>query len=251
MERQEHFFKLITYLLENHPYLIDIDDLHDGAKGEQAVLSAIKEFSGFDYDQNKKLFIKNGKDLCFATELIKLEKIKSIPDLFQSIEYLNGAYLKRLQTMQQAIDIPEWLFTEPEKIQDISRESIMGLLCETYGLKNEKELFVLEEQKQKEIIYDIYRTFTGYVPLRESPGSIAVSMADNPDMKLRYNDFPNFQHNNLLGHIRDMRTVRKNTEQTLKETTPQRIKEIKKLTKEQAKKREQDQELDMDNGDIS
>ncbi|UOY05017.1 hypothetical protein L0P88_13755 [Muricauda sp. SCSIO 64092] len=242
MKPHERFFKLLKYLAKNHPD-IDLNNLHDEA-GEKATLSAIKEFAGYDYNPEKKFFIINNeeKKLVFATENVELEEIKSAADLYHAINYLNEAYDKRIKSMEQQVDLPKRLFLEPKEVQDISRKNIMNFLQETYQINNEEELFALEEQKHKEVIYDLYRTFTGYTP-RKDFGGIMKSIPNESDVVLSHRNLPDFQNDTLFSHIRDMRKTNEDTQQRLQETTSKRLEEIKEMM-QSSEQQEQNQEAE-------
>lgn len=237
MDTNIRFLKLLEYLATNHSD-INIDNLQYGKKEEAAVLSVIKEFANYDYDHAHKFFTRDIKGVMFATENIVLKEINTIPDLHHAIGYLNHAYEKRLQVMEQAITLPERLYAEPEKVQDISRGNIMVFLQETYGLHSEKEFLELKDQKQKEVVYDLYRNFTGFTPIKKSHGSIMFTFPEEPDLKLQYSDYPDFTNESLFSHIRDMRGVNKNTQQMVRETTTERIEQIKGLGKDKLKEKD-------------
>lgn len=245
MDSYTRLLKLMDYLATNHSD-IDINNLQHGEKEQRAVLSAIKTFANYDYDPNHKFFTTDIRGVMFATENIELHEITTIPELYHAIAYLNQAYEKRLQGMEKTIALPKRFYTEPKQVQDISRGNIMRFLQQNYGLHSEKELFKLKDKKQKEAIYDLYRNFTSFIPHEKTPGSIIFSMPQEPDLKLRYSDLPDFTNTNLYSHIRDMRNVKRNTQQMIRETTTERIEQIKRLSKDKLKEKDNNQEKEQE-----
>ncbi|MFC5044105.1 hypothetical protein ACFSTE_09340 [Aquimarina hainanensis] len=243
MESFKDFLKFIKHL-RTHYSDINLNNLQESKNGQETVLSIIKEFANYDYDHDNKFFVTDIDGILFATETVELEKINRLPDLYSAIQYLNDAYQKRKENKSQAntLQLPDKLFSKPKETLDISRVNIMSFLLETYKLNSEKELWECKEEKQREIIYDIYRNFTGFMPLKEDAKGIFFTFPQEQDMRLRYSQYPNFQHKDLFSHIRDIRSVKRNTEQLIRETTVDRITQIKKLTKDQAKKRGYEQD---------
>lgn len=231
MEKIERLYKVVRFIQKNYPD-VNPEDLNNQGQSEEVILSAIKEFSGYRYDSDRKFFIKEVGDLMFATEMIELKDIDSLPALCAAIDYLNEAYLKRSKDMERGkeISLPDTLYAPPKVVRKISRKNIESFLSKSYGLGNEKELFELDRKKHREVIFDLYRVFTGYTPSKRSVGRITFTIPENPDFKLHYSDLPDFEGNiDLFSHIRDMRRVNRYTQETLQQFTTKRMTQIQNM----------------------
>tara|TARA_R110002124_G_scaffold17532_3_gene73492 strand:- start:375533 stop:376273 length:741 start_codon:yes stop_codon:yes gene_type:complete len=245
MEKLERLYKIVKFIQKNYPD-VNPEDLHNKEQSEEAILSTIKEFSGYRYDSDRKFFIKEVGDLMFATEVIELKDIDSLPALCAAIDYLNEAYIKRSKAMEQAkeISLPDKLYVPPKVVWEISRTNIEAFLRKSYGLESEKELFELEQKKQREVIFDLFRVFTGYTPSKHSVGRITFTIPEHPDFKLHYSDLPDFDGNtNLFSHIRDMRRVNRYTQDTLRQFTTKRMTQIQNMVESD---REQNKNEDLE-----
>ena len=203
----------------------------EGELSEEVILDTIKAFSQFDYDSKHKLFTRDINGAMFGTENVELDQISSIADLYQAISYLQNAYDKRYVPKEKTqIKLDEQLYNSPTDIKDISRKEILGFLKQQYDIDSEKQLYDLEEGRHKNVVYDIYRNFTGYIPVKESPHRISFKLPEETSLGVSYNNLPNFENDTtLFAHIRTMRDIKKNAQQLLKEVTPQRLEELKNL----------------------
>ena len=220
---------------------------HNGQIPKEAILSAISEFAKFDYDPQHKFFIRDIKGVMFATEKIELNHIDSLSELHEAISYLNDAHDIRLHAMENAQEFPldSTLLIPPEEVRDISRNNVLSFLKDSYGIDTEEQLFALDEKEHKKIVFDIYRNFTGYVPFKESPGSIIFSVPQHADLRLRYSGLPDFKESRtLLSHLITMRSIKENTEILLENTTAERMRELEDFAKEKKKERDREQELE-------
>ena len=137
------------------------------------------------------------------------------------------------------------LFAPHKEVRDISRSNVVTFLKDTYGIHTEKELFALEPKEHRKVVYDIYRTFTGYVPFKQIPGSIIFSAPQHADLKFRYSGLPDFKESKtLLSHLRTMRNIKKNTELMLANTTADRVRELEDFTKSKKNRRDKEQGLE-------
>ncbi|MFD2565900.1 hypothetical protein [Pseudotenacibaculum haliotis] len=246
MKNLQNYLALYLFIIEDQK-VIDPDELfntYNREEIEKVVLSAIKEFAEFDYDKSSKYFTRDMEGIMFATEVVELEKINSLHELHDAIDYLLRGYHKRLNLIKQSkeFSLPDKLYKAPKEVQNISRKLVLNFLKESHQIEGEKELFELGEAKHREAIYDMYRTFTGCIPREDSPGNIYFSFLEDPNLKLSYGGLPDFDNNkDLFSHIRDMRKIKEKTHQMLQETTPQRMAEIKRLAKDKQKDNQREQ----------
>ena len=245
MKALEKLLRLHEYLSKRYPEIGTF--ALDSHIPKEAILSAISEFAKFDYDPQHKFFTRDIKGVMFATEKIELNHIDSLSELREAISYLNDAHDIRLQAMENAQEFPldSTLLTPPENVRDISKNNVLSFLKDRYGIDTEEKLYALDEKEHKKIVFDIYRNFTGYVPFKESPGSIIFSVPQHSHMKLRYSGLPDFKESRtLLSHLITMRSIRENTEILLENTTAERMRELEDFAKEKEKERDKEQELE-------
>lgn len=202
-------------------------------KIEQIILSVIKEFTTCNYDPKRKLFVKTleSKEV-FTSEIIELKTIVSINDLYDTIDHLNQVYHKPHQQFQQKV--PQRLYEFPKEIQDISRDNVLTFLKESYQIQNEKEFWSLNQNKYKEIVYDMYRTFTGGILLKDNSGDVSFRLPNRENVYLTYTEFPEFSDNaDLDYHIRDMIALKEHVKEMYRGAPSKRLLQLKRVTKQQ------------------
>lgn len=246
MKNRKHalLFAAIIGIHLKEEYGKDIRDLFnntDKLQKEEMIVFLIKKLTGFDYDAKNKVFtthLENNSK--FISEVVEPANIKSLKKLYEAVFHLMEAKAIRNQSIVEKSEIvlPEYLYKPTKKIQEISKENVLAFLKKEHGIENEKSLFELEENKHAEVIYNLFRTFTGCIAHHKSTGAILYSLPQDQDLKLSYNDLPNLDHTDLFSHLRDMRKVEKSNREMTEQITEDRIQQIKKMTKSNQQEQE-------------
>ncbi|QHI38046.1 hypothetical protein IMCC3317_34300 [Kordia antarctica] len=232
-EVYEKHKETIGFLYEKYPHLDDLKSVfEDRSQREVFALTTIKKFTGFDYDREYKVFSKKMQnESLFLTETTSLEDIKTPLSLLLAIDRLNQSYELRRDIHQDTKQpsFSEDIILPPKEVDDISRESVIHYLKQHHDIDDEN-LFKQETKKQKKIIYDLYRNFTAHVPMGDNMKGIAFSLPDNPEVKLRYQDEPQFEKiTSLFSLLREMRTIKKMTQKAIEHVPHQRIEALKRM----------------------